>query len=50
MMLNIDTQLAFDLVLAVFGVVAPIAIVYALLSRAFRGFVDMVTGRDNISL
>lgn len=50
MMLSVDTQAAFDLVLAVFTVVAPIALIWAVLSRAFRGFVDMVTGRDHIRL
>lgn len=48
--MNIDTQVAFDLMMQVFVVAAPIGLVFALLSRVFRGFVDMVTGRDSIRI
>lgn len=49
-MITVDVQSAFDLMLAVFGVCAPIALIWNVLGRVFRGFVDMVSGRDNIRL
>lgn len=48
--MSIDTQAAFDLMLQVFTVTAPIGLVWAILSRVFRSFIDMVTGRDSIRL
>lgn len=48
--MSVDTQVAFDLLLQVFIVAAPIGLVWAVLSRAFRAFIDMVSGRDNIRL
>lgn len=48
--MSIDIQQAFDLMLQIFVVSAPIGLVWAVLSRAFGGFVDMVTGRDRIRL
>ena len=48
--MNVDTQVAFDLMLQVFVVGAPIGLVWCVLSRVFRGFIDMVSGRDSIRL
>lgn len=48
--MNINTQEAFNLMLSCIAVAAPIALVWGVLSRALRGFVDMVTGRDTIRL
>lgn len=48
--MSVDVQLAFDFMLRIFAVAAPIGLVWAVLSRVFRGFIDMVTGRDSIRL
>lgn len=48
--MNIDTQAAFDLMLQVFMVAAPIGLVWSVLARVFRSFIDMVSGRDSIRL